>query len=177
MTDPTNNARIRTIAEGVTAEMIADQVVLSYDAANPTGGGISFQAREFMFLAGSYQPFSGKFDTLHAAVSDIVTRCFLPAGTLDPVTGADLGQVSVGGVGLIVKAAFDALYNEQAKAVADYEARLAEALADQEAAQAAMAEAAVQAERAAAKAAQEAAEQPPATPAPDPATEEGGASA
>lgn len=111
----TTNARIRTLATGVTGEMIAEQTHLFYDPG--TGGGnVSFQGRESLFVNGAYQPLTGDYDILHADVAAIVTRQFAPAGTTDPVTGADLSQISAGGVMLIIKAAYDAIYNERAAA-------------------------------------------------------------
>lgn len=107
----TNNARIRAIAEGITAEMVAEQTHLFY---NPqTGGGrISFQARESLFVNGSYQPLAGDYNILQVTVEEIADRCF---GTgLDPVTGADLSKVSAAGMALIIKSAYDRLYNERA---------------------------------------------------------------
>jgi hypothetical protein len=111
------NARIRVIAEGVTAEMIAEQTHLFYDPA--TGGGsVSFQARESLFVAGGYQPLAGNFDILQANVADIMERQFAPAGAVDPVTGADLSAISAAGVMLVIKAAYDVLFNERAAALA-----------------------------------------------------------
>jgi hypothetical protein len=111
----TDNARIRTLADGITAEMIAEQVHLFYIPATGSGS-VSFQARENLFVAGAYQPLSGDYNILQANVADILARAFAPAGAVDPVTGADLTQVTTGGVMLIIKAAFDALYNERADA-------------------------------------------------------------
>jgi hypothetical protein len=111
----TTNARIRTLATGVTGEMIAEQTHLFYDPA--TGGGsVSFQGRESLFVNGAYQPLTGDYDILKADLAGIATRKFSAAGTSDPVTGADLSQVSAAGMVLILKAAYDALYNERAAA-------------------------------------------------------------
>lgn len=109
------NARIRTIAAGVTGEMIAEQTHLFYDAA--TGGGsVSFQSRENLFINGAHQPLSGDFDVLQADLADIATRQFVAVGVTDPVTGADLSTVSAVGMTVWLKAAFDVLYNERAAA-------------------------------------------------------------
>jgi hypothetical protein len=114
MTD-TTNARIREIAPGVTAEMIAEQTHLFYDPL--TGGGtISFQARESLFVNDAYQPLAGGYDVLQVTIPDIAARCF--GSGADPVTGADLSQLSAAGIALIIKAAYDTLYNERAAAVA-----------------------------------------------------------
>lgn len=131
MTDPTQNPRIRTIADGVTAEMIAEQTHLFYDPT--TGGGyVSFQAREHLIVGTDVQAPMGDYNILQAQVPDLLPVCF-GTGLTDPVTGADLSQVSAGGLMLIIKAAYDQLYNARAQA----EAAAAEAQAAAEAAAAA----------------------------------------
>lgn len=107
------NARIRTLADGVTGEMIAEQTHLFYDAATGSGS-VSFQGRESLFVNGTYQPLTGDFDILQANLADIATRQFVATGVTDPVTGADLSAVSAAGMVLILKAAYDTLYNERA---------------------------------------------------------------
>lgn len=111
----TDNARIRTIAPGITGEMIAEQTHLFYDAATGSGS-VSFQSRENLFINGAHQPLSGDFDVLQANLADIATRTFVSAGVTDPVTGADLSAVSAAGMTVWLKAAFDVLYNERAAA-------------------------------------------------------------
>lgn len=118
MTEPdTTNARIRTIAPNVRAEMIAEQTHLFYDPT--TGGGyVSFQAREHLIVGDDVQAPMGDYDILQAQVPDILPLQFAPAGTLDPVTGADLSQVSAAGMMVVIKAAYDALYAARAAAQA-----------------------------------------------------------
>jgi len=112
----TDNARIRTIAPDVVAEMIAEQVHLFYDPA--TGGGYaSFQAREVLYVGGQHQAPMGDFNILQVQIDAIATQCF-GAGLVDPVTGADLSQVSVGGLDALIKAAYDQLFNANANAQA-----------------------------------------------------------
>jgi hypothetical protein len=114
--DEINNARIRTLSPGVTAEMIAEQVHLFYDAA--TGGGyVSFQARECLYVNDVMQAPMGDFDILQVQVPDIATLCF-GAGLTDPATGADLSAVSTAGLASLIKAAYDQLYNARALAAA-----------------------------------------------------------
>ena len=111
----TTNARIRTLAAGVTGEMIAEQTHLFYDPG--TGGGsVSFQGRESLFVNGAFQPLTGDYDILQANVADIATRQFAAPGSVDPVTNADLSQISAAGIVLIIKAAYDVLFNERAAA-------------------------------------------------------------
>jgi hypothetical protein len=109
----TTNARIRTIAAGITGEMIAEQTHLFYDAATGTGS-VSFQSRENLYINGAHQPLSGDFNILQADLATIATRQFVAAGVTDPVTGADLSKVSAAGLVAYLKAVFDVLYNERA---------------------------------------------------------------
>lgn len=114
----TTNARITTLAAGVTSEMIAEQTHLFYDPATGSGS-VSFQARSNLFINGVHQPLSGnEYDILQDDVADIATRNFAASGSVDPVTGADLSKISTGGLILIIKAAYDVLYNERAAAQA-----------------------------------------------------------
>jgi citrate lyase gamma subunit len=123
----TDNARIRTIAPDVTAEMIAEQVHLFYDPG--TGGGYaSFQAREVLYVNGQHQAPMGDFNILQVQLDAIVGQCF-GAGLVDPVTGADLSQVSVAGLSVLIKTAYDQLFN--ARAQADAAAAAAAAAAEQ----------------------------------------------
>jgi len=114
----TTNARITTLAAGITAEMIAEQTHMFYDPA--TGGGsVSFQARPNLFINGVHQPLSGDtYDILQTDLAPIATRIFAAVGTLDPVTKIDLSTVSAAGVTVILKAVYDVLYNERAAAIA-----------------------------------------------------------
>ena len=109
------NARIRTLAAGITAELIAEQTHLFYNPQSGTAW-ISFQARESIFVNGTFQATAGDYDVLQVTVDEIATRC-LGTGT-DPVTGADLSKVSAAGMAMIIKAAYNTLYNERAEAKA-----------------------------------------------------------
>jgi hypothetical protein len=112
-----DNARIRTMAPGVTAEMVAEQVHIFYDPAAGSAS-IAFQARESLFVSNAYEPLNGAFNVLQVNLADIETRLFAPVGTIDPVTGADLSKISPAGVDLILKAAYDTLFNEQSALIA-----------------------------------------------------------
>ncbi|WP_199098968.1 hypothetical protein [Dyella sp. ASV21] len=111
------NARVRAIAGGVTAEMIAEQVNLIYNAQSGSGA-VTFQGRECLFVNGQFEPLAGSVDILPLPLDAILHRCFATDGQLDPVTGVDLGGVSAAGVMLVIKAAYDVLYNERAASFA-----------------------------------------------------------
>lgn len=115
-TDNTSNARIVSLGNGITQEMIAEQTHLTYDPA--TGmGGVSFQARPSLYINKVYTPLKGDYDVLTVDLVGIIARTF-GQGYTDPVTGADLSRISGAGVMVILKAAYDKLYNERAAAQA-----------------------------------------------------------
>lgn len=111
-----NNSRIREIAPGVVGEMIAEQIHIFYFPE--TGGGyVSFQAREVLYVNGVHQAPMGDFDILQAQLPDIAGVKF-GAGLVDPVSGIDLSDVTVGGLDALIKAAYDQLHNARATAQA-----------------------------------------------------------
>lgn len=115
MTD-TSNPRIRVIADGITAEMIAEQTHLFYDPT--TGGGyVSFQAREHLIVGNDVQAPLGDFDILQVQLPDVATLKF-GAGLVDPVTGQDLSNISGAGQTLLMKAAYDQLFAARAASAA-----------------------------------------------------------
>lgn len=123
MTDTPQNARLRNIAPNVLAEMIAEQTHLFYDPV--TGGGyVSFQAREHLVVDNEVQAPMGDYNILQAQIPALLPLRF-GAGLVDPVTGADLSQVSAGGLMLVIKAAYDQLYNARADAQAEQTAQTA----------------------------------------------------
>ena len=125
--DPATNARFTDLGDGTYSEMISDQVQLFYNPANESCRAM-FNALPFIQLAGKYHTLGGAYDIMEVDFSDKMTKCY-GAGLTDPVTGGDLGQVSVGGVMLMIKAAMDTEYNaraeERAAAVARAEAMTA----------------------------------------------------
>lgn len=107
------NARITQLADGVTSEMIAETVQMRYDPISGSGL-VEFQGRSRLFLGTTCQTMSGHADTLTVTVEAINNRSFADAGTKDPITQADLSQVSTAGLILLIKQAYDKLYNERA---------------------------------------------------------------
>lgn len=110
------NYRVRDIAQGVRAEMIAEQTHLFYDPTNG-GGYVSFQAREHLVVGSDVQAPMGDYHILQAQVADLLPLRF-GENLVDPVTGADLSQVSAAGIMVYIKAAYDQLYNARAAALA-----------------------------------------------------------
>lgn len=112
-----DNARIQPIADGVNAEIIAEQTHLFYDVASGTAR-VAFQARKYLFVNGAAQSPMGDYDVLQAQLADIGSRCFVADGSSDPITGADLSKISSAGMMIVIKAAYDVLFNERAAAQA-----------------------------------------------------------
>lgn len=135
----TDNARIRTLSPGVTAETIAEQTHIFYDAAT-RGGYVSFQARECLYVDGAHQAPMGDFDILQVQLPDIAAVKF-GAGLVDPVSGLDLSDLTPAGLDLYIKSAYDQLFNARAAARAAAEAQ---AIADAAAAAQAAADAAAE---------------------------------
>lgn len=111
----TTNARITPITSGVDSEMIAEQVHLFYNPETGSGS-VSFQGRASLYVGGAYHSLAGDWNILQANLADIQARAFAASGTVDPVTGADLSKVSAAGLVMILKAAYDVLFNERAAA-------------------------------------------------------------
>lgn len=109
------NARIEQLPADTSAVVLAPLTTINWDPETDTGS-ITFDTRRYLSdAAGIVVPGrsfegAGSFST---AFEQILTRQFAPVGALDPVTGADLSAVSSAGVMLILKSAFDTLYNEQ----------------------------------------------------------------
>jgi len=104
--------RIEEVAPGITSEVIALQTTMLYDP-RANDARIVFAATPCLFKGTDYLGPGGDAWALALTVSDIATQCF-GEGT-DPVTGADLSQISVAGAVALIKAAFaksyDAAYN------------------------------------------------------------------
>lgn len=111
--DPATNARFTSMGNGTYSERISDQVQLFY---NPTTQETSsvFNNDPYLFLNGTYMKLSGQTDMLRVDFTSKITETF-PAG-IDPVTNADLSNISVGGLMTLLKVVFDAEYNARAAA-------------------------------------------------------------
>lgn len=112
----TENARIRDIAPGVTAERIANSTHIDY---NPTTGAmvITFVAPEYVVVGENVTELAGRSEAMRVTFDEIASRKF-GENEVDPVSEIPLDDVSVAGVALIIKRAFHLLYNERAQAQA-----------------------------------------------------------
>lgn len=109
------NARLSDLASEVVQEQIGEQINFQYDAVSGNSL-ITFTSRPYLYISGVPKPLAGTgFDQLVKSADELMTRTF-GTGLKDPVTGANLSQISVAGFALYLKNAFDVLYNERAKA-------------------------------------------------------------
>lgn len=96
--------------DGLEAELMAARIELRYDPTTQSAGAIFDGMLYAVNSAGEYTPFAGTHDTLAVSFADQMARCYagelgVPVG--DPVTGADLSQVSVAGFMTLVKIAYN----------------------------------------------------------------------
>ncbi len=116
------NTRIRTDALGNRIERIATETHVFYDPAHPGTAQIVFQGEEYLTDA-TGNAIVAKIDgrqSLRIELADIAANTY-DAGT-DPVTGANLSQISPAGIAQILRAVYDAEHNlAHAAGVADPE--------------------------------------------------------
>lgn len=108
------NSRIRNLAPGVDVERIAVESHFFYDPLTGNAN-VVFQGMEFILLDGAVNKMLDGREPLTTTSDAIATRLFGTA-LVDPVTGADLSQVSAAGVVVYLKAVYDILHNERAAA-------------------------------------------------------------
>lgn len=108
------NARLTDVAPTVVKEQIAEVVSFNYNALTQ-GATLSFQSRAYMYVNAVPQAMAETNPNyLQAPVDQAMqVECF-GIGLRDPVTGADLSKISTAGMALIIKNAFDILYNRRA---------------------------------------------------------------
>lgn len=125
------NSRFRDIGNGVVVEMISNQTQIFYDPTTQAARAI-FNGQSYMLVNGKYIQVGTENDILHVDFGDKLADRPSKPGDIDPITGADLSQISILGVMIIVKRAYDNYHNARAVAIAQ---RLAEEEAAQAAAQ------------------------------------------
>lgn len=117
--DPATNSRFASLGGETYSELIATQVQLFYDPS--TGAARThFNGMPFLKVGEQLIPLSANNDILQVDFSDKMTKCYGPPEGMqfDPVTGFDLTQVSVAGVMLLLKNAYDVEHNAHAAEIA-----------------------------------------------------------
>lgn len=105
------NTRIRTTTTGAPIERKATETHIFYDPQTK-GANIVFQGEEFLL-----NPDGSAGDKLEGRQSLVTSLDAIAGRTFhagaDPVTGADLSQISPEGVGLVIRALYDALHQAE----------------------------------------------------------------
>ena len=112
-TTPPNSRRV-LYKNAVPAELWATSVQINYNPENRTAR-VFFSAQGMTLVNNVLLPLPYVNDTLEADLSEQKTRCF--GYGIDPVTGADLSQISIAGLDKIISCVFDTLHNERAAAL------------------------------------------------------------
>lgn len=110
--NPSNNSRFKDMGGGYIAEMIAGQVQVFY---NPTdrSARVIFNGAPYILMGATYQRIGEQQEMLTQDITNLMPLRMIPAGVTDPVTGADLSQVSLAGAVIIHKFAYDFFHNVQ----------------------------------------------------------------
>lgn len=115
-TDPSTNARFTDMGGNTVSEMMSADIHFFY---NPTSGAAraTFLGQPYLNIANNYHALVSTFDTLEVDFTNKMTTCYGEVlGTLtDPVTGADLTKISVAGIMMLFKTAYDQEYNARAE--------------------------------------------------------------
>lgn len=118
-TDPTTNARFTDMGGGTLSEMMSANIQFFYDPTTFASRAI-FNGLPYLEIGSAYHALNAVPDILSVDFTSKMQQCYgALLGTLtDPVTGVDLTKVSVAGVMVLIKTAYDQEYNERAEAIA-----------------------------------------------------------
>lgn len=108
-----NNARFVDMGGGNIAEYISFQIQMNY---NPTTQHVRvvFNGAPYILMGTAYQKIGEKQDILEADLTGLEGMRLIPQGVKDPVTGMDLSGLSIGGLILAHKMAYDYFFNIRA---------------------------------------------------------------
>jgi hypothetical protein len=112
MSNP-QNARLVDLGGGNIAQMIAHQVQMFWDPTTQSAR-VVFNAVPYMLMGDRWQRIGIEQDMLEQDLSNLLHLQPVPAGTIDPLTGTDLSKISLAGVIMLHRAAFDFFYNVRA---------------------------------------------------------------
>jgi hypothetical protein len=112
MSEPTpiKNSRKFLYQDKIPVELWAVGVQINYNPAARTAR-VFFNAQAMTLMNGVAIPLPFLNDSLEVNLAEQKTRRF--GYGLDPVTGADLSQISIAGLDRIISCAFDTLHNER----------------------------------------------------------------
>lgn len=108
------NKRFVDLGGGLVSEEIATTTLITY---NPTTGNasVNFMHQPYIKPGDTYLRVGEHPKSMTVDLVPLMAMRPVPAGmgVVDPVTGADLSQISLAGMNLIIKFTFDGLYNRQ----------------------------------------------------------------
>lgn len=109
-----SNARLTHLENGTILQTFAPIVTLTY-SPNGTPGVASFSCTDYMVAGNNYYSVNSQPKTVIVNLKDSLSVCYgsQKSALVDPITGADLTQMSVAGLLLIFQVAFDAECNKQ----------------------------------------------------------------
>lgn len=108
------NARFNSLA-GLPTETLCPSMYINWNPVDNTGG-IQFSCQDFITVDGVAVAPTMRFDMFNVPLGIALTRVFTADEVLDPITGTNLSQVSGAGLMVLIKVAFDQLFNEYAAA-------------------------------------------------------------
>lgn len=112
--DTATNARFIPLGDGLVGEMMTHQIQFFYDPSTEEVRAI-FNGYIYLWTGGQFRRVGDENDILHVELKDLMGLTPVPPGTLvDPVTRQDLSKISVAGVILIIKAAYNYFFNQRA---------------------------------------------------------------
>ena len=108
-----NNARFVDMGGGNIAEFISFQIQMGY---NPTTQDVRvvFNGAPYILMGTTYQKIGEKQDILEANLTGLEAMRLIPQGVKDPVTGWDMSGLSIAGLVLAHKMAYDYFFNLRA---------------------------------------------------------------
>lgn len=113
---PDENSRFDVLENGLIIEKIASQIQIFYDPTTQQVR-VHFNGTTYLKTGEKYEAINRPNDILTVALNPHITRR-MGVG-VDPVTGADLSEISIYGVQLLLKKVYDTFHNEHAAAIAE----------------------------------------------------------
>lgn len=109
------NSRFIDIGGGLQAELISDQVLITYNPTTQHSRSV-FTSHPYIKPDKVYLKVGDTNDILDVSLDNYLTMCVVPAeyGLFDPVTGFNLSNLSLAGVVIYIKFIFDFFHNARA---------------------------------------------------------------
>lgn len=106
------NSRFKLLGQGIMTEMIAHQTQLIYEPSTQKIEAL-FAGSPYLKIEDKYVPVGNEVDLLKVDLTSRMMEVPGRTGDRDPVTGVDLSNVSVAGIAVLLKRAYDNFHNER----------------------------------------------------------------